>query len=568
LERKNENNEKKIRKLIFEQLPHFGLTVFCSVILALIIQIVIFIPTLLMQHTIDIYIPNKDVNGIVLSIALFCAIPFVVTAFSTIYKYFLAIVCRKMGFVLSTIGFQNLLNQPINYFEKNNSSELASYCRTEAMKYIVFWVIEIPRLIAIVLSGIVIYYYLFTTNWIIAALLLLYIPVSYFPSDAFGKKIQKLSGKIVENNAKMSQVINDSFKGIKFVKAMGIEKSMVDKLKRINEDSLSIWNKVTLFDNLSGIWVEDFSDRLFTGLAFGLGAYFVLKGEMTLGGVVLILSFTREFLDIVKKCVYSNYDFKAQLGEYSKLFEILLMNHHENNNKGSFVFKEEIVFSDVVFSYEEERGPVLESFDLTIKNGEWLGIVGPSGSGKTTIFDLLLCFYTVKKGNIKIDDIEVKQISSSLLREKITKVSQDTFLFPGTIKENLLLANPEASEEKLMSVLCNVQLDGLIERLPDGLNTIIGENGFLLSGGERQRIGLAQGLLRNSEIILLDEVTANIDKDSENEICSILREISDNRKITIVSISHKIDFLKYTDRIAILRGGRIQEITEYSKINH
>lgn len=161
--------------------------------------------------------------------------------------------------------------------------------------------------------------------------------------------------------------------------------------------------------------------------------------------------------------------------------------------------------------------------------------------------------------------MDIREISSDSLRSKITKVSQDTFLFPGTIRENLLLANPKASDTELKAMMEKVCLTKFMNQLPKGLDTDIGENGLLLSGGERQKLGIAMGLLRGSKLILLDEVTANIDRDSEEEIKDVLLQLKEEQDLTLISISHRIDFLKDADRIVVLENGKIKEETTYRR---
>ena len=316
---------------------------------------------------------------------------------------------------------------------------------------------------------------------------------------------------------------------------------------------------------MSGIWIDNFSDSLFTGVTFGVTAFLIVIGKMTLGSLVVVLNYTGRFLGIIKQFMHTNYNFKAQLGEYEKLFEILTMSVSDRKGTQPFHFDDRICFSNVTFAYTEERGNILKSLDLVINRHEWLGIVGASGAGKTTIFDLLLRFYSPQMGKITIDGSDLQEISMDLLRTKIVKVSQDTFLFPGTIKGNLLLANPKATDAELNNILKSVCLDKFVLGLQDGLNTNIGEDGLLISGGERQKLGLAQGLLRDCEVILLDEVTANIDRDSERKIKVVLKQLKEKRNLTIITISHRIDFLKETDRIVVLENGRIKEETSYTK---
>lgn len=556
------SKERAVRRTVIRSLPGFWGYAVLSAVMFLIIQLVALVPTILMQQVIDNFIPNRQTDKIILYILLFCLIPLIATAASACYRYALAMVCRKMGLQLAIKGFDNLTRQPVGYFDGENSSELAAHCRRESMQYIAFWMIDIPQLAATGICGLVVLGYLFTQHWSVALLLLLYFPVAYFPSNGFANHVQKLMKQITENNAVMNQLINDTFRGIKAVKALVLEKIQVDKLKAVNEKSVAIWSKVALFDNLSGIWINDFSDALFRGVSFGLSAFLIVLGRMTLGSLVAVLNYTGRFLEIAKQFMKTNYNFKEQLGEYDKLFDILTMDTPENSGR-PFDFKDEIRFSDVTFAYNSERGNILKSLDLSIRPREWLGIVGASGSGKTTIFDLLLRFYEPQKGKVTVDGENLSGISEASLRSKIAKVSQDTFLFPGTIRENLMLAAPNATEDEMNGILQKVCLTGFLSKLPKGLDTDIGENGLLLSGGERQKLGLAQGLLRDCNIILLDEVTANIDRGSEEEIKNVILNLMEERDMTVISISHRIDFLKDADRIVVLENGRIKEETTY-----
>ncbi len=559
------SSERIVRKTVRKSLPNFWLYAAFSGILSFVIQVIGLVPTILMQRIIDFFIPNKELNMIILYIALFCCIPLTATLLSAIYNYRTAIICRKMGLKLAMKGFENLIYQPVSYFDKENSAELATYCRGESMKYVVFWMIDIPRLAATGVCGIVVFTYLLKLNIGMSLFLLLYIPIAFFPGNFFADKVKELSKSIVENNAKMARIINDAFRGIKTVKAMVLEKLQIQKLKEVNEKSVSIWSRVALYDNMSGIWVDNFSDALFTGVTFGITAYLIVIGKTTLGSLVVILNYTGRFLGILKQFMHTNYGFKSQLGEYDKLFKILTMPSYADAGARPFRFDDKICFSGVTFAYTEERGNILKSLDLVIRKHEWLGIVGASGSGKTTIFDLLLRFYFPQSGIVTVDGVDLQEISTEILRTKIAKVSQDTFLFPGTIRENLLLANPGAADMELEAVLKKAALEKFVSTLPDGLDTDIGEDGFLISGGERQRLGLAQGLLRNCEVILLDEVTANIDRNSEKEIKDVLKRLKEEKNLTIITISHRIDFLEYADRIVILENGRIKEETTYEK---
>ncbi len=558
------SSEKKVRRIVINNLPHFWLFCVLSVFMALLIQIIGLIPPLLMQRIIDVMIPSKSTQEVLTSILWFCIIPVCATSFSTFYRYILAISCRKFGQSLSIKGFENLLYQPLTYFTSVNSSELASFCRTEALNYVVFWIMDIPKLIATLVGATVVLVYIVQLNWVIGFFLVLYIPFSFFPSNYFAKKIQGISKRIINNNAKMSQIVNDAFKGIKLIKSMALEKMQIEKLKEVEEDSVSIWSKAAIYDNLSGLWINELSDKLFTGITFAISAIFIIAGNMSLGALVVILNYATKFIEAAKELTHTNYNFKKQLGAYDRLFDILLMNPQVATGNRLFEFKTDIHYENVHFSYDMERGNVLNGLNLTIHQGEWLGIMGPSGTGKTTLFDLLLRLYSPQVGQLSIDGISINDIDIQAIRNKITKVSQDTFLFPGTFRENLTMVNPVVSEIDIWAALEAVCLKDFVTELADGLDTDIGENGLLLSGGERQRLALAQGLLRNSEIILLDEVTANIDAEAETMIMNILSSIKAQRNLTVVAVSHRLEFLACTDRILILNDGKVSDETTYT----
>lgn len=194
---------------------------------------------------------------------------------------------------------------------------------------------------------------------------------------------------------------------------------------------------------------------------------------------------------------------------------------------------------------------------MIINKGSWTGIIGKSGSGKSTIFDLLLKLYPLTDGKILIDQINLNEIKSDDLRRHLTRISQETFLFPGTIKDNMLLVNPNATNEDIYKALSSACLDTYIDSLPNRLETDVGEAGKLMSGGERQRLSLAQGILRNTPFLLLDEVTANLDSKTEQSIRENLYKLSKEKDITIISISHSLDFLKYADIIYEIQDGKV-----------
>ncbi|MCD8050017.1 MAG: ABC transporter ATP-binding protein/permease, partial [Clostridia bacterium] len=496
------SKERKVRKILVGGMPAFWGYVVFSFVFALAIQGINLIPPILMGEVIDKYIPNSDLKTAAVCIGVFTLIPIISTALNTIYNYSINIVGRKMGQYLTLLGFERIIERPIDYFDNQNSAEVVSYCKKDSMNYVLFWIMDMPKLFAGLVSGLFVYFFIVKINVFIALGALLYIPFSLLPNKFFSKKIEKYIKKVVENNAKANQVMTDTFQGIKFVKSMLLENDRMEKLRAINESTVKIWGKTVAIDNLNGSWVNDLSDSLFLGLGFSVSAVLIIKGYITIGMLVLLLNYLPKFFSSVKSIAHTNFNFKKQLAEYDRFFELITSDEkaaYEGGEK-SFKMEKEIVFENVSFAYSKERGSVLNSLSLRFPKNKWIGIVGKSGAGKTTIFDLLLKFYGGYSGKITVDGAEIGEISAKSVRENVTKVSQDMFLFPGTIKDNLIMVRPSASEEELREAVKDVGLDEFLSKLPNGIDTEIGENGVQLSGGEKQRLCLAQGLLRKSKV--------------------------------------------------------------------
>lgn len=554
---KKQSKTKNVNQIIRSNLPHFSAYIVMSFFLSAVMRILALIPAILMKNIIDIYIPEADISAMVWNILLFGAIPLLNGLITAWYRKKTILLGRNMGHFLFAKCFEKILYQPMRYYDENNSSEMASYCRAEAMEYVLLWITDIPQLASSICVGVVIFAMLADSHLAIGLMQLLYIPVLLLPSRMMARWTQKYSARMTDNRAKTNQILSDAFRGIRFVKTMLLEKLQISKLNQINMDTVSIWGKMVALENAHGVWITTLVDSLFTGITFGLGALFIIKEEMTLGALVVILNYLPQFFGIIKEVSKMNFNYKKMLGSYGKLFEMLSMEDERDKPCAEIVFSfsDKIVFDHVKFQYAKDRGYVINDAMFEIKKGEWMGVVGESGAGKSTLFDLLLKFYVPQSGEIEIDGMNIQKIDTYTLRRNVISVAQDTFLFPGTIRENLQMVHPDASDSKLMSVLEKVKLSSLIQELPRGLDEEIGENGVQLSGGQRQRLALAQALLHECQVLILDEVTSNLDEATEDSIVETIRQLKEEEKITVIWISHRPNALKYADRVIRMEKG-------------
>ena len=225
--------------------------------------------------------------------------------------------------------------------------------------------------------------------------------------------------------------------------------------------------------------------------------------------------------------------------------------------------KDKIEFKDVCFEYIENH-PVLKDINLTIPKNETLAIVGNSGGGKSTLVNLIPRFYDIKSGSITIDGIDIRKYSLKSLRRNISMVFQDNFLYSGSIKENIMMGNPNATPEELQQAIESAHLQDMIAELPQGIDTELGERGMTLSGGQRQRVAIARAMLRNAPIVILDEATSALDNESEAIVQKAMDNLMKNR--TVFIIAHRLSTIKNADRIAVINEGELVELGNHEKL--
>lgn len=534
---------------MWQEIPHFKGYMALSLVLAVLVQLIGLVPAIIMKKIIDQQIPAGNLREIFWSVGLFVLIPVLMTGVNTFYKYLLAVIARKSGRALTLKAFTNVLQQELAYFAENASGELATFIRQETMKYVMFWLADLPQLVASFLTSIVIVFYVGQLHWLLAVLLLLYFPLAYFPSNHFGKMVGQLTGKIIQANAKMAQTITDSIRAIRLVKAYQLEKRQTEQLNNALTGAIQVWSKVAFLDNLTGLWITNFINQLLMGLIFSTAAVLVVQGQLTIGAIVIVLSYLAVFYANANNIMNTNYQFKKQLAEFAPLQALIDLKNAETSGSLPLTDFQKIQFQNVSFHYDATRGNILQDFNLTIEKGQWLGLIGKSGAGKSTVFDLLLRFYQAQAGHVTIDGVALEQFDLTTLRQKMTLVSQNINLFPGTIRDNLLLADPNADTARLNAVLAQVELQDFIASLPAGLETPVGEEGSLLSGGQKQRLSLAQGLLRHSPLLLLDEVSSALDPHTASAIKNMVATLKEKDQLTILSISHDYTFLDACDQV-------------------
>ncbi|MGY3776448.1 ABC transporter ATP-binding protein [Helcococcus sueciensis] len=521
-----------------------------SFIIFITLQIITLIPPIVMKNIVDDYIPNKNLNYIYIGILLFVLIPFIHILIQAIFNYITIVFARNSGNKLSIDILKNLINQKKSFFDNENSIELATYASKEAVQYINFYVSELPKYYGYIITSIIIFILILNYSVYLALLQLLIIPLAIFPIKRISKSLEKNIENVLEYNAVIGQTRADIFKGIDTIKSLRIEDKKIAEVECLNTKISKMWGKIAALDMITGIWITGFLSMLFTGLTFGVGSYLIIENieSITIGQLVSIISFSGILYININNIFRTRIEIKKHDAENSKLFSFLDLVGEENDDKIEINDIENIKINNLNFSYNDSKKAV-ENLNFNCKKGDFVGIFGKSGVGKSTIFNLLLKFYDVDDNSIFYNNTDINKINSLSIRDNITLISQKFNLFPGTIKYNLNLANPDVSNEEIEEVLNFVKLDEYIKSLENGILTDIGEAGKLMSGGEMQRLALAQGLLRKNKVLLLDEITSNIDKNTEKVIKDNILKLHNTGEYIIIAISHNKEFLEDCNKL-------------------
>ena len=413
---------------------------------------------------------------------------------------------------------------------------------------------------AFALIGVMLY-----NSWELALVGVVVLCVAFLPAAVIRKRIKKASNRNMQIGGNIMTNFNETTQGNKIVSAYNLADYQYNKFQKEIFATFNV--NMSLIKRVA--WVSPIMYTIASvgiALVMAFGTYLVLSGKMTSGS---LLSFVTSLLLLYKpvktlgNTLTNIQTIFVALCRTLELFDIDAEIKQKENAVDMTTVKEGISFENVCFEYVEDC-PVLKNINLRANVGETVAIVGNSGGGKTTIANLLPRFYDVKSGAVKIDGIDIRDFSLTSLRENISVVFQDNFLFTGTIKENLLMGNFNATDEDIDCVVKAAHLDELLAELPDGLDTEIGERGTTLSGGQRQRVAIARAMLKDSPIVILDEATSALDNKSEAIVQKALDNLMQNK--TVFVIAHRLSTIKNADKIAVINEGELVELGTHDEL--
>ena len=461
--------------------------------------------------------------------------------------------------------YEKLQQLSMKYYQNNQTGQLMSRMINDNRQAEILIAHALPDLISnlVVIVGVAIL--IFMINPVLAAVTLVPVPFVIWTGSFFSKKVAPLFRINQEVLGELNSVSHDNLSGMKEIQAFGQEErelhKMTDKCKHYSFVNIRANNASALFHPSIELLIS-----MGTVIVVGVGGYLAMGGDMTIADVVGFLMYLSIFYQPLSVLSRLFEDVQVTYAGAARVLEVLNAETdviEKSDAQKLAQCKGEIVFEDVSFYYNEKE-PVLSNVSFTAKADEMVAIVGPTGVGKTTVVSLIERFYDPQSGSIKIDGIDIRDVTIASLRSQISMVLQDVFLFNGTIAENIAYSVKDATQEQIEEAAKISCSHDFIMQMPDGYNTEIGERGIRLSGGQKQRLSIARAVLRDAPLLILDEATSSVDMETELQIQRAIENLAGNR--TVIVIAHRLSTILSADQILVLDKGTIAEKGSYEEL--
>ena len=473
--------------------------------------------------------------------------------------YCVNVIVQKVGADMYTDGIRHSLELPYQVFEDQRSGETLGKLqkvRSDSEKFITSFIsVVFQTLVGLVF----VIWYAFKVHWLVAPVFLITVPLLGIISSLLSKNIKKVSKVILKETTSLAGSTTESLRNIELVKSLGLAGQEIDRLNGTTRKILKLeLKKVRFVRSLS--FIQGTSVNLLRTVFVFLLYYLVFHNLIT-PGKLLTLTFFSFFifgpLQELGNVIAIYREAQASLQNFEEILSIPVEpNPIKPVNIGNI---SELKFEKVQFKHQSSNQFAVDNISFTVSKGESIAFVGPSGSGKTTLVKLLVGLYLPEKGTIFYNNVAGSEIEKDELRSQIGLVTQDSQLFSGTIRENLLFVNPNANDEECLDVLRKAACQSLLDRASNGLDTVIGEGGVKVSGGEKQRLSIARALLRNPKLLVFDEATSALDSITEEEITGTIRNLSNKEEHITIMIAHRLSTIMHANKIFVLEKGHIIE---------
>lgn len=513
---------------------------------------------------------NYDQSGYVKGVMIYLGLLIGVAMVSRIAKafqdYFTNVVIQKFGARIFTDGLRHSMQLPFSEFEDQRSGETLSILtkvRTDTEKFITAFV----SIVFTVLVGMVIVIgYAVSKSWVIVPVYTAGMVILGWLTSVLSRRIKAVQKNIVKETTALAGTTTESLRNIELVKSLGLTDQ---EIKRLNANTYKILGlelrkvkSIRMLSFVQGTFVNFLRQIIMFTLLF-----LIFKGDLSIGELIT-LQFYSFFifgpLQELGNIIITYREAEASLQNFDNLMK--KTPEQKPAQPKDFGPIRQLAFQNVSFKHQSAQQAALNNIDFSARQGETIAFVGPSGSGKTTLVKLLVGLYLAPQGKVLYNGISESEIDFDELRKQIGFVTQDTQLFAGTIRENMLFVAPQATDEEIIEALNKAACYTLLERADSGINSVIGEGGIKISGGEKQRLSIARSLLRHPNLLIFDEATSALDSLTEEEITNTIKDISQQGEQITVLIAHRLSTIMHADRIYVLERGNIVEVGNHDEL--
>lgn len=536
------------------------LLVFVTILLSAVVGL---LPSIITGRIVDEALVGKNMRLLVQLLVMAFVTLTASQVISVLESYINAWISQRIIFDMKNQMYDHLQHMPHAFFTSEKQGDIITRMNTDisgVSSVISGTLASIVSNIATVVTTLVA---LFTMSWKLAIVGIVVIPLLILPTKSVGKRRYQLLTDSQAKNDEMNQLINEtlSVSGSLLVKLFTREQKEYERFVDVNEEV----TQLALKEQNSGRWfrvVMGMFTQLGPLLIYFAGGYLIISRAdlgLTVGTITATVSLINRLYRPVESLLNIHVDFTRSLALFTRIFEYFDMPNpiqSPENGKKPDVTDADIVYEHVRFSYDPEK-ELLRDIDFTVPGGKMYAIVGPSGSGKSTVVNLIPRLYDVLGGRVTVAGVDVRDFDLSYLRSQIGVVTQDSYLFNGTIRDNLLYAKEDATQEELDAACYIANLSDFIANQPEGYETVVGNRGLKLSGGEKQRLSIARVILKDPKILILDEATSALDSITENAIQEALEALMEGR--TSIVIAHRLSTILKADRILVVKDGVIAE---------
>lgn len=555
--KKGNENQSVILRFFSLLIPQRNLliNVFLS---SLLISIFGIIASFYFRFVMDSIVPNSLKTSLT-TLSIGVILLYVFKSVLEFFRYHLmAYLGQKLDILLILGYYEHTLGLPISFFESRKIGEIVSRFSDASKIRTIISSASLTIMVDTVMAvgGAIVLFSQNKTLFIISVIIAFIYGVLVF---AFNGPVKRVNEEQMEDNAQVTSYLVEGLNGIETVKSYNAESFVKNKMDILFVKLMKSVFKGAMISNFQKT-ITDFLYIIGETTIIWVGVIEVLDGNMTIGSLITFNVLLAYFLDPVKNLLNIQPEMQTAIVAAERLSEILDLELEKNEIDSKKIIptslNDSIRIKNVSFRYGT-RKPVLEDINIYINKGEKIAIVGESGSGKTTLAKLLLNFYELEKGDIFIGDYNIKDINIDALREKIAYISQDIFMFSGTIRENMEIANQDVSLDEIIKVCKMCKIDEFINDMPLRYETKIEENGANLSGGQKQRLALARAILKKPDILIMDEATSNLDSVTEKAISKTIDNVSSGT--TTIIIAHRLSTIMHCDKIIVLSHGKVVE---------